>query len=161
MSKKYKVLKDFPRAKSGDILELVEKEHGNFDSVNCGYLQNKREWSTELVITSHLIEDAIQDGFIEEIKESSRWRADYKERYYYINDEGTTAYEREFGTVVDGKSHDLGNYFRSEETATKVSEALKLFFEYLHTPFGFAQLDIHDKFLERLLEARMSVLTDD
>lgn len=109
----------------------------------------------------------VQFGFIEEVKENSRWRANDYGSYYIVNPVGSRielnkAFEtNQNNESVDTNRHENGNYFRTPETAKKVADALKLFFEYLHTVPGTPQQNIKNQFEHAHAEARNTVLADD
>lgn len=105
------------------------------------------------------IRPLIQYGFIEEVKEDSRWRAkDYESYYILSTDKMSPVMCKERGDSRDDRWHKLGNYFKSEETANKVAEALKLFFEHLHTVDE--ETELYD-LVESIETARQEVLADD
>lgn len=100
-------------------------------------------------------------GFIEEVKEDTRWRNVKNAIYWLINEDGLTVPVEDRYHSYNNSSYEYGNYFKSEETAEKVAEALKLFFEYLHTVPGTPQQNIKNQFEQAHAKARKAVLQDD
>lgn len=120
-------------------------------------------------ITGEFSNSYIDRGFIEEIKEDSRWRAEIRAEYFYVKTSGSRGVHvnniKEDHDSFDNTLHGNGNYFKSERTATIVAEALKLFFEWLHDQDGEEIRAIADGSLLELYrasnEARNAVLADD
>lgn len=114
---------------------------------------------------------ALKDnGFIEELPENTRWRAEgYNGTYWLVDYTHKTEHAVDFGDEKAEFSHENysnGNYFKSQETAEKVAEALKLFFEELHTTHKGSHYNpqiegISTNLINAILEAKRVVLEDD
>lgn len=111
----------------------------------------------------------LEYGFIEEIKEDTRWRANSKNpRYYYISGFGDVEDTPLISVPNANYIHEYGNYFKSRETAEKVAEAMKLLFGWLHDNDTDESNDLAyqpGKSMVRLSQAmdaaRRAVLADD
>ena len=151
--KQYKVLKPFINASVGEILSA---DNPRGDLYKLPYYSA----GDNTVVSGLFVCDAIQQGFIEEYKEEpKRWNTNgkYGSTYYYLS-----CYCDINPSVDNDKMiYDLGNYFKSEDTAELVSEAMKLFYEYLHTIPGTPQQNIKNQFEHAHNEARKAVLKDD
>lgn len=134
---------------------LVKKE---FADMYGSYCDRGETW--EPFEDSAFIEGLLQHGFIEELKEDKRWRADTDEMYWYIHEAAEPRWSTESSDYGDAGRHRYGNYFKSQETAELVEEALKLFFEYLHTAPGTPQQNIKNDFEHAHSEARKAVIQD-
>lgn len=103
----------------------------------------------------------IADGFVEEVKEDTRWRPAERGTYYTVlaNSHIHTARYYKPG----GSAFNIGNGFKSRETAEKVAEALKLFFALLHTPEtnDAKELGSINKTMAAQRTAHLAVLADD
>lgn len=80
-----------------------------------------------------LIDDATEDeaqwlidnGFAEEVKESSLWEPEYGEKYYYLDSGGCISRSDWKYTGFDAWRHDIGNVFKTEELAQRFVDYLK------------------------------------
>ncbi|CAL7896783.1 AP2/ERF domain-containing protein [Fusobacterium necrophorum subsp. funduliforme] len=54
-----------------------------------------------------------------------RWRAKYKERYYYTDCCAYVRFAIEYNTVTDNGLYEIGNYFQTREQAEKALERVK------------------------------------
>ena len=147
---KYKVLKPMPRAKVGDVLETGNKYGDLYKENEIGTQATVIDWRT--------FKDALSEGFIEEIKEEGRWRAEKGEKYWLVDKCSV-----EFTRWDDHEAHDIhcydtGNYFKSRETAQLVAEAQKLMYEYLHDA---KTTGIYNSLINALYEAHKAVIKDD
>lgn len=159
MTKKYKVLKEFifdlsPYGECADPVLINVGDEFSPDSIH-----------------PYELNPLLRHKFIEEVKESSRWRADKDKKYWSIGinpewqERAIDGHVRVYSGFEkfegwDDCNYEGLNYFRSEETATKVSEALKLFFEYLHyDELLYRQLG--PEMTEAMIKARAAVLADD
>lgn len=164
---KYIVKKEIPGAKVGDII-------GTNDNYSSTVIWNK---DMKQVLDAGVLPIALDQGFIEPYEEKpKRWRAEYEGEYFQVT---TQNYDAD-NTIAVNSAHDhhevgtginflnTGNYFKSQETATAVAEALRLFFEWLHTPYSeesdnpvrsIRNFDYYE-ITEPMDEARRKVLAD-
>lgn len=88
------------------------------------------------VFDTKFTQQLIANGFIEEVKDDKRWRAEPdSERFYYVSCQQQIIAKDAFDFHDCGwaiENYKSGNYFKSKATAEKVAGALKLFFEWLH-----------------------------
>lgn len=54
-----------------------------------------------------------------------RWRANKKEKYYFIDRDFFVHEDIEENTYMDNKRYDLGNYFKSESEAKRVTNSVQ------------------------------------
>lgn len=59
-----------------------------------------------------------------------RWRAEWGERYYILNDFGETSPTADGRTCIDKYRHAVGNYFKTEEQ-TKIAKQNRLTYQQL------------------------------
>ena len=124
--KRYKLLKDLPGVKAGTTLRTGEQIYNELynddDGRPTGYrLIPNGDISGE----NPLLHSPASDWLKELPEEYKRWRADKYEQYWYIEDYGEVADDREIGVDVDGGRYEFGNYFKTEEEAQKAAEWLK------------------------------------
>lgn len=69
------------------------------------------------------------EEFVKRINEkygkSKRWRAGYKERYFYINFVGEICKNLDENNAMNRQAYEFGNYFQTEEQAEKARELQK------------------------------------
>lgn len=69
------------------------------------------------------------EEFVKHINEkygkTKRWRAKYKERYYYTDCCANVRFAIEYNEVTDNKLYEIGNYFQTREQAEKARELQK------------------------------------
>lgn len=67
------------------------------------------------------------EEFVNEINEKygipKRWRANFREMYYYIDFNGEIKYEPECNYKIDNYRYNLGNYFRTKEEVENIAES--------------------------------------
>ena len=68
----------------------------------------------------------LDNGFIEEINESTRWKPEKFQRYYYVGNAGSV-YDDNWanGSAIDDGRFEIGNCFQTKEEAEQVVEYLK------------------------------------
>ena len=68
----------------------------------------------------------LDNGFIEEIKEPTRWRPEKFQKYYYVGGDGWV-YDDGWanGSAIDNGRFEIGNCFQTVEEAKRVIEYLK------------------------------------
>lgn len=108
--KYYKLLKDIPMFKKGDLF-FIHPEEGCLlqkDTLRLAYHKKTLEKNPEIL-----------KEWFEEIEESEnkRWRAKKYERYYYISDSGPIGDAIEWGSTYDNNRFNMGNYFKYHEEA--------------------------------------------
>lgn len=113
--KKYKLLKDLPTFKAGDVFIAVEG--GNLVHEN----------DNVVVYNWHTLDkfpNILTDWF-EEIKEPTRWKPEKREKYYYLLNNGDVIAGSWADWVIDQDRFEIGNCFQTEEEAERVVEYLK------------------------------------
>ena len=113
--KRYKLLKDLPTFKAGEIFYLSDRGNIFRESDNIPAYS----WST-----IDKFPNILTDWF-KEIKESTRWKPEMHKVYRYINSDGYV-----YGTILtddyfDNGRFEIGNCFQTEEEAERVKEYLK------------------------------------
>lgn len=68
----------------------------------------------------------LDNGFIEEIKEPTRWKPEKFQNYYHVGGDGFVYSDTwANGSAVDNGRFEIGNCFKTEEEAKRASEYLK------------------------------------
>ncbi len=116
--KKYKLLKDLPFSKTGDIWTTHDGEKFGLYTLSV----HAPKWQCEFL--KQIISNT---EWFEEIKEQEfkRWRATVWETYYYIHHSGICESHRETYDNIDDFYYYTGNYFKTEEKA-KIAKKLLL-----------------------------------
>ena len=70
----------------------------------------------------------VENGFVVASYKPKRWRADYNEEYYYIEDVEVKTFVEKYDEL-DYKLYDIGNYFRTREQAEEVAKEIRAIFE--------------------------------
>lgn len=115
--KRYKLKKDLPTFKAGEIFYI--SGYGNLlresDNVKA------YSWST-----LEKFPNILTDWF-EEFKESTRWKPEKFQKYYYLDSDVDTVCNGAWndGRVFDRGRFEIGNCFQTEEEAERVTEYLK------------------------------------
>lgn len=114
--KRYELKKDTPAFKAGT--ECYIEEAGNM--VPC------RGISYTIVHKDQLEENPnILTEWFEEIKESTRWKPDTGQKYYFLDNNGL-AYDSIWADdYIDRSRFEIGNCFQTKEEAERVVEYLK------------------------------------
>ena len=115
--KRYKLLKDTPAFKAGTECYIEEAGH----MVPC------RGISYTIVHKDQLEKnpDILTDWF-EEVNESTRWKPDGNQKYYYLGNSGSVYYDTwANGSPIDNGRFEIGNCFQTKEEAEIVVEYLK------------------------------------
>lgn len=115
--KRYKLKKDTPAFKAGT--ECYIEEAGNM--VPC------RGISYVIVHEDQLENNPdILDEWFEEIKESTRWKPEKNQKYYYVSSSSIILNDVWYdSSVVDNGRFEIGNCFQTKEEAERVVEYLK------------------------------------
>lgn len=113
--KRYKLERDLPTFKAGDMFYL--NEAGSLIHESDGAVAYN--W-----ITIDKFPNILADWF-EEIKESTRWKPEDKETYYYVGNTGDVYSSNWNYFTIDQGRFDIGNCFKTEEEAEQVAEYLK------------------------------------
>ena len=115
--KRYKLLKDTPAFKAGTECYIEEAGH----MVPC------RGISYTIVHKDQLENnpDILTDWF-EEINESTRWKPDDDQKYYYVDSGGSVDSDiwNDYSAIDDDR-FEIGNCFKTEEEAERIVEYLK------------------------------------
>ena len=114
--KRYKLKKDLPTFKEGEIFYLSDSGNLIRESDNIPAYS----WST-----IDKFPNILTDWF-EEINESTRWKPEISHDYYYISGDGNV-YDNSWddSLFIDNGRFDIGNCFQTEEEAKKAAEYLK------------------------------------
>lgn len=118
--KRYKLKKDLPTFKAGDIFYLSDT--GNLFDRN--FLHAK---SSNIVYSFKEIEkfpNILTDWF-EEIKEPTRWRPDDDQKYYLLDSNGLVHESIWADDSADRSRFEIGNCFQTEEEIERGIEYLK------------------------------------
>ena len=115
--KRYKLLKDTPAFKAGT--ECYIEEAGN--------MVPRRGISYTIVHKDQLEKNPnILTDWFEEIEESTRWKPDSNQKYYYLGNSGSVYYDTwANGSTIDNGRFEIGNCFQTEEEAERVKRYLK------------------------------------
>lgn len=115
--KRYKLKRDTPAFKAGTECYIEEAGH----MVPC------RGISYTIVHKDQLENnpDILTDWF-EEIKESTRWKPEENQKYYYVSSSSIVLNDVWYdSSVVDNGRFEIGNCFQTKEEAEQVVEYLK------------------------------------
>ena len=115
--KRYKLKKDTPAFKAGT--ECYIEEAGNM--VPCRGISYTVVHKDQLENNPNILTD-----WFEEIKESTRWKPDFNQKYYYLDSDGSVyndIWDDDFS--VDNGRLKIGNCFETKEEAEQVAEYLK------------------------------------
>ena len=114
--KRYKLKKDLPTFKAGDIFILIDS--GSLIHESDGVVAYS--WST-----IDKFPNILTDWF-EEINESTRWKPEMSRTYYYVVGDGRV-YDDTWvnDSAVDNGRFEIGNCFQTKEEAERVVEYLK------------------------------------
>lgn len=114
--KRYKLLKELPTFKAGDIFILIDS--GSLIHESDGVMAYS--WST-----IDKFPNILTDWF-EEIKEPTRWKPEMNQQYYYIGGD-SFVYDDTWvnDSAVDNGRFEIGNCFKTKEEAEQVVEYLK------------------------------------
>lgn len=118
--KRYKLKKDLPTFKAGDIFYLSDT--GNLFDRN--FLHAK---SSDIVYSFKEIDkfpNILTDWF-EEIKEPTRWKPELGQRYYFLDSNGFAHHIIWADDSIDRSRFEIGNCFQTREEAERTVEYLK------------------------------------
>lgn len=114
--KRYKLVKDLPTFKAGDV--FYTNEVGSLIHESDGVVAYG--WRTLEKFPN------IMTDWLEEIKESTRWKPEKEgEAYYYVGNTGDVYSSSWNYFTIDQGRFDIGNCFQTEEEAERVAEYLK------------------------------------
>lgn len=113
--KKYRLLKDLPTFKAGDVFVAVEE--GNLVHENDNVVAYS--WHT-----LDKFPNILTDWF-EEINESNRWKPERGQKYYCIDADGQITDVAWYDDGFDQVRFEIGNCFQTKEEAERVVEYLK------------------------------------
>ena len=114
--KYYKLLKDVPMFKEGDLF-FIHPEEGCLlqkDTLRLAYHKKTLEKNPEI----------LKEWFEVAPEEYKRWRAGNNGKYWYLDGYGSVDYCYEDIGDEEDNSYDIGNYFRTEEEAEVYKEYL-------------------------------------
>ena len=113
--KRYKLKRDLPTFKAGEIFYISETGNLLRESDNVPAYS----WST-----IDKFPNILTDWF-EEVNESTRWKPEADQKYYFSDNDGSVGYNRWDGDHIDRNRFEIGNCFQTEEEAERVKEYLK------------------------------------
>ena len=114
--KRYKLKRDLPTFKAGDRFVLIDS--GSLIHESDGVVAYS--WTT-----LDKFPNILTDWF-EEINESTRWKPDRNQKYYYLGNSGSVYYDTwANGSPIDNGRFEIGNCFQTEEEAEQVAEYFK------------------------------------
>ena len=114
--KRYKLLKDIPAFEAGT--ECYIEEAGNM--VPCRGISYTIVHKDQLEKSPSILTD-----WFEEIKESTRWKPENGERYYWLDSNGLVCHNIWADDSIDRSRFEIGNCFQTEEEAEQAVEYLK------------------------------------
>lgn len=117
--KRYRLKKDLPTFKAGEIFEL-------WDSIETqGLCRESDGVMAYHQKTLDKFPNILTDWF-EEIKEPTRWKPEMRRDYYYVSSSGAV-YDDVWSDTpnIDHDRFDIGNCFQTKEEAERVVEYLK------------------------------------
>ncbi len=116
---KYKLLKDLPTFKAGEIFEIDDSGH---------LCQAKKDGVIAYSATTLEKFPNILTDWFEEVEEvPKRWRADVDCIYFSICEDGGILARTEENEVSDGRRFAIGNYFQTKEEAEKFRDWIKAY----------------------------------
>lgn len=133
---RFKLLKDLPGYTAGTVFE--------YSDVSFVWLLSPiRSHELDQKLMGY-VEDLLQrqktypdpDWFQPIDDKPERWRAEDGGVFWYMDDAGAVGYKHdEYWMTTDEERHKIGNYFRTEQQASKAAEALKAVLAYIQTDF--------------------------
>lgn len=114
--KRYKLLKDTPAFKAGT--ECYIEEAGNM--VPCRGISYTIVHKDQLEKTPNILTD-----WFEEVNESTRWKPETDQKYYFIRTSGYVYDSAWTNDSIDDGRFEIGNCFQTEQEAEQVVEYLK------------------------------------
>ena len=114
--KRYKLKKDLPTFKVGDIFYLTEGK--NLFRVSDGWIAYNR---AEIEKFPNIFD------WFEEIEEPTRWKPEKNQKYYCVSGDGRIYDDawNDYLSITDRERFDIGNCFKTKEEAERVVEYLK------------------------------------
>ena len=115
--KLYKLLKDTPAFKAGTECYIEEAGH----MVPCRGISYVIVHKDQLEKNPNILTD-----WFEEINESTRWKPDRNQKYYYLGNGGSVYHDTwANGSPIDNGRFEIGNCFQTEVEAERAVEYLK------------------------------------
>lgn len=114
--KRYKLKRDLPTFKAGEIFYISDSGNLLRESDNIAAYS----WTTLDKFPN------ILDDWFEEVNESTRWKPEKFQKYYYVEDD-SFVYDDTWanGSAIDNGRFEIGNCFQTKEEAEQVVEYLK------------------------------------
>lgn len=113
--KRYKLKRDLPTFKAGEIFYISDSGNLFRESDNIAAYS----WST-----LDKFPNILTDWF-EEIDESTRWKPEMGQNYYFVDNDGFVVRNRWDDCSVDRGRFEIGNCFQTKEEAERAVEYLK------------------------------------
>lgn len=125
--KRYKLLKDLPTFRAGDLFEL--RDDGCLYWVRGWRNPDEVKYYDKEVIayrknTLKFFPNILTDWF-EEIKEPTRWKPELGYKYYLSDSNGSIYDSVWYNDYIDRSRSGIGNCFETEEEAKRAAEYLK------------------------------------
>lgn len=112
---RYKLKKDLPTFKAGDVFKMIDR---------VGLMRN----DGVVAYTTKTIDkfpNILTDWF-EEIKESTRWKPEEDQKYYFVSSSGIALHDSWTNSSdIDNGRFEIDNCFQTKEEAERVVEYLK------------------------------------
>ena len=114
--KRYKLKRDTPAFKAGTECYIEETGH----MVPCRGISYTIVHKDQLEKNPNILTD-----WFEEIKESTRWKPEIGQKYYFLDSDGSVNVDEWCDLSIDRNRFNLGNCFQTEEEAERTVEYLK------------------------------------
>ena len=115
--KRYKLKRDLPAFKAGTECYIEEAGH----MVPCRGISYTIVHKDQLEKNPNILTD-----WFEEINESTRWKPDRSQKYYYLGNSGSVYYDTwANGSPIDNGRFEIGNCFQTKEEIDRAAEYLK------------------------------------
>ena len=121
MSKKYKLLKDLPNVKSGELFLLDGK--GDLCTINSEVNECYLNWEIKKFDILNPTK-----GWFEEMKDNGYW---------YLEDDGVLSHVEQPDDIKTANRKEIGNYFETEKEAMKAVKKLKAWKRLKNNGFKF------------------------
>ena len=87
-----------------------------------------KEVKFKLPANADIVTLKVENGFVVASYKPKRWRAEYDEEYYYIEDVEVKTFIEKYD-VLDDRYYNIGNYFRTREQAEEIAKEIRAIFE--------------------------------
>jgi hypothetical protein len=144
---KYKLLKELPGRKAGDIVDVPDTaltvQWFGVGGINITVDPRDPDWFAPLP------------------DEPQRWRAEDGELYWFLSFNLSPQGSVDCSVGTDNSLYKLGNYFRTREQAETMAEAIKAVLGYVHTPYGEPTLTLGKGYIDNRIEEARKLIQED